>query len=651
MKKIMLTAVAVLLLACTVFSFAACSPEAVECDEHADKDNNGVCDACGAEVELKCAAHKDENGDKLCDLCSVEFFPRCSQHTDENANGKCDLCGKAVIVEITVSLCDQEGAYIPGVTVIFTDSEYEEYVFVTDTDGKATVELYTGNYRVTYDTTSEGVYFPEGYLPIPSNVTVTASNRNVTVQITKTVPNGEASRPFPLSSETNEIEIPAATKYHYIIYHASGRKIRIEGTSFEVVYNDSVFTDSEGKVNFVLEEAGADEHSFFTIENKSDSDMTLTFSLYSDPGTHGNPYIIEELGAVTYENLAANGSIYYKWVADKNGKIVFSTEQIYVFKTKALSAAYPMIKISGEVNSHEGVYSIVAEGVEYTITVDAEAITIVDTTEGNGNISGTYSYTLGADEAFVIETSSGAVAPFTLYRGGRTIVVTNRTNSRQANISGNAEQTTIDVEQGDELIINISSVYLNDFTFELDYFTEQDNSDTDSDADNASESFNEDKDIESEEPEDTGTEGSDDNNSVQPGDNDSENNTSDDDTSESILPEENGDDFPENYIVGTSETQDACKTLKLTDKTYTTDVKAGQIIYFKLNEGNSDYVLTVNYDASDIALYAGSAYLPIAYYTGVEIEVFMADSDFYIAFENTSDEDCRFEFSLTFVML
>ena len=52
-------------------------PEApkTECTEHVDADNNGKCDNCGADVEIK---------------------TECTEHTDADSDGKCDNCGADV---------------------------------------------------------------------------------------------------------------------------------------------------------------------------------------------------------------------------------------------------------------------------------------------------------------------------------------------------------------------------------------------------------------------------------------------------------------------------------------------------------------------------------------------------------------------------
>lgn len=90
-----------LLIVCgaMLLGLVGCTPNkpVVEpCVEHVDADNNGKCDVCGADVEVKeeHTEHVDANHDGKCDVCEVEVPVT---HIDENGDDKCDVCGASLL--------------------------------------------------------------------------------------------------------------------------------------------------------------------------------------------------------------------------------------------------------------------------------------------------------------------------------------------------------------------------------------------------------------------------------------------------------------------------------------------------------------------------------------------------------------------------
>ena len=457
-----LTAIAMLLTSCG-------EPEITPCTEHTDGNNDLICDVCSEAITKGCEAHKDENADKLCDACGTEFFPRCSKHVDLNSNGRCDVCGSATLISVNVTLLDQEGTSISGVTVIFTDKndEYNVVTFVTDSNGCAEVQLYAGEYRVTYDTLSEGTYFPEGYLPTPSDVVVSADTDYLEIEILKTVPNGEASRPFPISASTLEITLPASTLYHYIIYHSASLKVTFIGNDFRVVYGDNEYTpDNDGKVAFAFLESDANDNATLTIENLSDNENTLSVSVYSDPGTYGNPFIIEGNKSGATANVS-NGGVYYKWTAPMAGSVTFSAENILIFKTENMASAMPLIKTEGNTDTHLGVYTLTVGGITYTVEIGDGDIVITDNAEGDASVSGSYTYTILDDGSFKV-TDGSMPMPILLSKGGRTVVITSLLSSKQTGLSGEADSVTLTVKQDEELLVFVNSEYSDEVSFSFD---------------------------------------------------------------------------------------------------------------------------------------------------------------------------------------
>ena len=468
MKKIFLILMAFVLV-CSMAFLSACGPdEPTPCTEHTDSDGNLSCDICGATLEPSCTAHKDENGDKLCDLCGTEFFPRCSTHTDTNKNSLCDVCGADLPMSVEFFLKDQEGTVIAGVTVILTDEELNDYTFVTDDDGCGTLELYSGTYKVTYDTLSEGVYFPEGYLPIPSTVTVSTDNRTVDIEILKTVPNGEIDRPFPIDENTAEITLPASTLYYYIIYHSSGRNVIFEGSGFKVVYGDKEYLpNNEGKISFTLAEVEANENSHLTIENISDSEVNVKFSIYANPGSYGNPYEITTEGSSITANVTGSG-VYYKYSVTADGTITVKTTQTLMFKLDTMADAKALVRVSGNSNTVDGVWELDFTTYKYIFTFADGTLVIEESGTVDESIAGTYTYTVSDDGVFLLENDANPITA-TLFMGGSTIVVTRSSDSKQTVISGMVDSETITVVAGEEINIFVNSEYSDEVVFEIDF--------------------------------------------------------------------------------------------------------------------------------------------------------------------------------------
>ena len=79
------------------------------CNEHLDPNLDGVCDYCGAEVEIpenppiddECKEHVDADANYVCDKCGAELQKpenppvddECTEHVDADVNYVCDKCG------------------------------------------------------------------------------------------------------------------------------------------------------------------------------------------------------------------------------------------------------------------------------------------------------------------------------------------------------------------------------------------------------------------------------------------------------------------------------------------------------------------------------------------------------------------------------
>ena len=68
MKKILTLIIALVML----LTLAACDKSGTKCT-HRDSDDNGECDACGADFEDGCDNHRDADDNEKCDECGADF--------------------------------------------------------------------------------------------------------------------------------------------------------------------------------------------------------------------------------------------------------------------------------------------------------------------------------------------------------------------------------------------------------------------------------------------------------------------------------------------------------------------------------------------------------------------------------------------------
>lgn len=73
--------------------------------KHVDHDLDGTCDVCGAKMDIPAHTHVDSNGDHKCDVCNA-VMEECTNHLDNNHDGYCDYCGAKMEIpsEVTVYL-------------------------------------------------------------------------------------------------------------------------------------------------------------------------------------------------------------------------------------------------------------------------------------------------------------------------------------------------------------------------------------------------------------------------------------------------------------------------------------------------------------------------------------------------------------------
>lgn len=297
-----------------------------------------VCSACTG----------GEGGDNGGDNGGEEPVAPCEKHTDADSNLICDVCGEVVIpegpaeVELTFTVSDTDGNPLGGFTVMIKEKGGSATITrESDADGKFTAMLTEGKYEVYYDYDIDTVGY---YISDTTEITVSASEPNVTLYLVNNTPNGSVERPFSLTAgEQNELTIPAGSAYYYVVYRSQNYYLSLLGTGVKVCYADNVYApDADGKVEFALLGTDANSTEIIKIENTTDSDNTFSVEVNSAPGTIGNPIIIDTLGgAVSCEGLESGDIAYYTFTAEEGGvfMITLLTEGGIIKMTNARNSA------------------------------------------------------------------------------------------------------------------------------------------------------------------------------------------------------------------------------------------------------------------------------------------------------------------------
>mgnify|MGYP003292909984 CR=1 FL=1 len=107
--------------------------------KHVDKDLDNVCDVCGAKIDVPAHEHVDSNGDHKCDTCGATM-EECTNHVDANNDGKCDYCGHIMEQpsEVTVYLVlTSVGLYKGAVGLSYADLNLENAIVFKGLSGTA----------------------------------------------------------------------------------------------------------------------------------------------------------------------------------------------------------------------------------------------------------------------------------------------------------------------------------------------------------------------------------------------------------------------------------------------------------------------------------------------------------------------------------
>ncbi len=317
MRKILLL-ILCLSLAASCLVLTSCGGD-TDCTEHVDTDKNGKCDNCGAEVEKEpCDEHIDADGDFLCDECGAAVLPKGPEQVD-----------------VVITVKDDEGDVLAGVSVILAHGEDDKYNTTTaasDVNGKITAKIYTGTYGVYYDYDTDTLGY---YLSDTTSVTVSGDTTSIELFLIDNNPNGTPEKPYIISAGENTFTIPAGTSYSYIIYRAVNLYFGATGaTGIKVNYGENEYTaDTDGGISFALLGSDTNSAETLTMANTTDADITFSVEINSAPGTYGNPIVVENVGAaITTAPIASGSTVYYTYTATASGvfSITLGTDGAYV---------------------------------------------------------------------------------------------------------------------------------------------------------------------------------------------------------------------------------------------------------------------------------------------------------------------------------
>ena len=247
--------------------------------------------------------HIDKNDDFLCDECGAE----------------CDDGLEIITSTVTFELKDEAGAPMAGIKfTVKSKSTSEKYDLITGADGKASVTLPVGNYTVDYDySDSENNYIgtiPEGFQANLPELRVNADTASVAVTVIDNNPNGSAERPYLVSDDVFAISIGAGEEIFYTCRVATFRKMKIDDAGIVVVYGEATYAGGE---EFIITNDTTEPNfmASFSVKNESSEKIETEIVTIYEPGSRENPFIAEGNTSITV-NLEKGETVYYKWTYD-----------------------------------------------------------------------------------------------------------------------------------------------------------------------------------------------------------------------------------------------------------------------------------------------------------------------------------------------
>ena len=259
-------------------------------------------------------------------LCLTFALTSCGkcEHVDTDWDYVCDTCQESlpeINTGLSITLVDQDGAPVEGVTFTLSRQDILVTTLTTDATGKATVDsVVAGKYTLAVTGRPTG-YFPEA----PQTFVVSPeSNVHTLTMLENSIPNGTPTRPFVVTEEETTGTIAAGQTLHF---HAFGveRVWAMTGMDWCTLnFGGHNYTSVDGKIEVLMTSDDARQGFTFSITNNSGEAKEYTFTMTSPLGSMENPYDAT-LGVATEVEVAGGRAVYYMVTADKDGYLVFTT--------------------------------------------------------------------------------------------------------------------------------------------------------------------------------------------------------------------------------------------------------------------------------------------------------------------------------------
>ena len=219
--------------------------------------------------------------------------------------------------QCTFSLKLDNGESLSGVKLTLK-SGATEYTLESGADGTVSTKLVLGKYSISYDYDT----LPSGCMPDSFSVDITANTSEVLLTVIDNNPNGTLAKPFFIMEDVTPLTIDAGREVYYNC-RGSMRYLIIESDGVVVTYEGAEYTAEDGKI-VVLISPELDESARFSIKNITDEALEISICMEAPKGSMENPIAME--GNSAQASVPAEGAVYYKYVADKNGVLVVSSE-------------------------------------------------------------------------------------------------------------------------------------------------------------------------------------------------------------------------------------------------------------------------------------------------------------------------------------
>ncbi len=300
----LLLIVLVLLLAATVF--VACvnnTPvQTTECTEHKDADKDGKCDACGKTVEEEtCTDHIDVDEDNYCEICGAQIaFP----------------------VEVTVTVKDEKGNPMSGISVTLDHETRDSVTEITDEEGKIKISVLPSSYSVGFEGLADGWYV-DG---TGKTIEISASALSFDFTAIDNNPDGSEEKPYFVGDEAVEKTFAAGVTYNFSAKGAS-KYLVVNNENAKVTYDGKEYLPEDGVIRVHIAETDVNSTTLFAVTNTADVDNTISICFESLPGSQGNPFDAE-LDTVLSATVKVESTVYYNWTAAKSGYLVLTSDTV-----------------------------------------------------------------------------------------------------------------------------------------------------------------------------------------------------------------------------------------------------------------------------------------------------------------------------------